>query len=287
MPAGAPTARFVGVAAYEAAGGPVLRDLFADEHENGVWLEDPKLLGSSPCRGSRRPRRARDPLEVGRGHGRGRLERDGALRAHPPRARQAHRCRDRRERAAVHPPRRDRHPRRARADRRAGRGGRDHQGAPRRDRGRGRGAGDLPRRGLRDGRVHRHHRAGTRRRDRRLARAAEARIRRRSDTPLFEIDCPARRPITLDRQVFTDQRRSAQKIQKFGAGARGFNCRHGREGLAYPPGVIAACAKNFGHGLYKPRVVRGHGDLNPAQSFRNGPYPAPNDPPFRSFMLGH
>ena len=44
VPAGAPTARFVGVDAYEAAGGPVLRDLFADEHEHGVWLEDPKLL---------------------------------------------------------------------------------------------------------------------------------------------------------------------------------------------------------------------------------------------------
>ena len=44
VPAGAPTARYVGVDVYEAAGGPVLRDLFADEHENGVWLEDPKLL---------------------------------------------------------------------------------------------------------------------------------------------------------------------------------------------------------------------------------------------------
>ena len=44
VPAGAPMARFVGVAAYEAAGGPVLRDLFADEHEHGVWLEDPALL---------------------------------------------------------------------------------------------------------------------------------------------------------------------------------------------------------------------------------------------------
>ena len=44
VPAGAATARFVGVADYEAAGGAVLRDLFADEHENGVWLEDPKLL---------------------------------------------------------------------------------------------------------------------------------------------------------------------------------------------------------------------------------------------------
>ena len=44
VPAGSPTARFVGVDAYEAAGGPVLRDLFADEHENGIWLEDPALL---------------------------------------------------------------------------------------------------------------------------------------------------------------------------------------------------------------------------------------------------
>ena len=44
VPAGSPMARFVGVDSYEAAGGPVLRDLFADEHENGVWLEDPALL---------------------------------------------------------------------------------------------------------------------------------------------------------------------------------------------------------------------------------------------------
>ena len=44
VPASAAMARFVGVDAYEAAGGPVLRDLFADEYENGVWLEDPKLL---------------------------------------------------------------------------------------------------------------------------------------------------------------------------------------------------------------------------------------------------
>ena len=44
VPAGTAIARFVGVDAYEAAGGPALRDLFADEYENGVWLEDPKLL---------------------------------------------------------------------------------------------------------------------------------------------------------------------------------------------------------------------------------------------------
>ena len=44
VPAGSAMGRFVGIEAYEAAGGSVLRDLFADEHENGVWLEDPKLL---------------------------------------------------------------------------------------------------------------------------------------------------------------------------------------------------------------------------------------------------
>ena len=44
VPAGLPMARFVGIADYEAAGGPVLRDLFADEYEHGVWLENPALL---------------------------------------------------------------------------------------------------------------------------------------------------------------------------------------------------------------------------------------------------
>ncbi len=44
VPAGSDVARFVGVEAYEAAGGAVLRDLFADRHEDGVWLEDAGLL---------------------------------------------------------------------------------------------------------------------------------------------------------------------------------------------------------------------------------------------------
>ena len=44
VPARAAIARYVGVDAYETAGGPVMRDLFADERENGVWLEDPALL---------------------------------------------------------------------------------------------------------------------------------------------------------------------------------------------------------------------------------------------------
>ena len=50
VPAGTAMARFVGVETYEAAGGSVLRDLFADEYENGVWLEDPKLLGELAIR---------------------------------------------------------------------------------------------------------------------------------------------------------------------------------------------------------------------------------------------
>ena len=44
IPGAAAIARFVGVDAYEAAGGQVMRDLFADEHEHGVWFEDPVLL---------------------------------------------------------------------------------------------------------------------------------------------------------------------------------------------------------------------------------------------------
>ena len=48
-------ARFVGVEAYEAAGGAVTRDLFADEDDNGVWLDDPALLDKTRHRPSSRP----------------------------------------------------------------------------------------------------------------------------------------------------------------------------------------------------------------------------------------
>ena len=44
LPATSDLARFVGVDAYEAAGGAVDRDLFAEADESGVWLCDPKLL---------------------------------------------------------------------------------------------------------------------------------------------------------------------------------------------------------------------------------------------------
>ena len=44
IPGASAVARFVGVEAYEAAGGTVLRDLFARDDESGVWFEDPVLL---------------------------------------------------------------------------------------------------------------------------------------------------------------------------------------------------------------------------------------------------
>ncbi len=44
VPGASAVARFVGVDAYEAAGGVVMRDLFARDDESGVWFEDPVLL---------------------------------------------------------------------------------------------------------------------------------------------------------------------------------------------------------------------------------------------------
>ena len=44
IPATASIARFIGAAAYEAAGGALTRDLFAEEDERGIWFDDPALL---------------------------------------------------------------------------------------------------------------------------------------------------------------------------------------------------------------------------------------------------
>ena len=44
VPGAAALARFVGVEAYEAAGGALDRDLFADDEGEGLWFDDPKLL---------------------------------------------------------------------------------------------------------------------------------------------------------------------------------------------------------------------------------------------------
>ena len=50
VPGRAAIARFVGVEAYEAAGGSVLRDLFADDDEAGIWFEDAQLLNTLATR---------------------------------------------------------------------------------------------------------------------------------------------------------------------------------------------------------------------------------------------
>ena len=44
IPATSAIARFVGLEAYEAAGGRIDRDLFAEEDERGIWFDDPDLL---------------------------------------------------------------------------------------------------------------------------------------------------------------------------------------------------------------------------------------------------
>lgn len=44
VPAVSAVARFVGMEAYEAAGGTLTRDLFAEEDARGIWFDDPALL---------------------------------------------------------------------------------------------------------------------------------------------------------------------------------------------------------------------------------------------------
>ena len=44
VPATSAITRFVGIEAYEAAGGRIDRDLFAEEDERGIWFDDPDLL---------------------------------------------------------------------------------------------------------------------------------------------------------------------------------------------------------------------------------------------------
>ena len=44
IPGTSAVARFVGVEAYEAGGGKVLRDLFSEEDDSAVWFDDPALL---------------------------------------------------------------------------------------------------------------------------------------------------------------------------------------------------------------------------------------------------
>ena len=73
-------ARFVGMDAYEAAGGAVLRDLF--DADNAGWLTDRESGREAGCRkaGGRRRCGARRGLEMGRDHPRPRLGNPAPLR---------------------------------------------------------------------------------------------------------------------------------------------------------------------------------------------------------------
>ena len=46
IPGTSAVARFVGVEAYETAGGKVLRDLFSNDDDSAVWFDDPALLNN-------------------------------------------------------------------------------------------------------------------------------------------------------------------------------------------------------------------------------------------------
>ena len=88
IPANSAMARFVGVDAYEGAGGPVLRDLFATEDEERNLVRGPGAPEQARHGEARRDREGpRDPLALGNGDAGDRLDRGRALRAHPSGAR--------------------------------------------------------------------------------------------------------------------------------------------------------------------------------------------------------
>ena len=142
VPGGTAIARFVGVDAYEAAGGAVMRDLFARDDENGVWFEDPVLLETLAMAKlqaaadelATRWKWAIPMIEAGWDNtaSYGRIQPQAGVATDEERAEI--------EKLAA---RYDESPgtRRGPVDRRRDRGGRTHRGPPRRDRGRRRGAG--------------------------------------------------------------------------------------------------------------------------------------------------
>ena len=134
IPATAAVAQFIGADAYEAAGGALTRDLFAEEDERGTWFDDPALLRKLALeRLEAAAEELRTKVVLGRGPYRGGVERHGALRPHPPETRRAHRGRDRGNRTDHRPPRRTQRAGRGRLDRGGGIRTRPHRGAPGRD----------------------------------------------------------------------------------------------------------------------------------------------------------
>ena len=168
VPANSAMARFVGVKDYEAAGGPVLRDLFAAEDESGIWLEDPVLLqklamaklGETVKDLQTRWRWATAAPEVDWTE----IARYGRISPEPS----APTTEETAELERLRTPRgRALQPRRGRLDRGARTGSRNHRDPDVRDQRGGRGPGNLPDGGLRDGGLHRHHRLEGRASDRR------------------------------------------------------------------------------------------------------------------------
>ena len=159
MPATSALARFVGAAAYEAGGGALTRDLFAEEDERGIWFDDPGAAAQTRARTARNGRRG-TAHEVGLGRSpRGdRVERHGTLCADPPETRRGHRARSDRSRATDDPARPTDRARGRRLDRRGRDGTRTHRGPPGQNRARGRRPRRVPPQGPGDGRRHRHHR---------------------------------------------------------------------------------------------------------------------------------
>ena len=125
VPATSAIVRFVGIEAYEAAGGRIDRDLFAEEDERGIWFDDPDLLNKLAMDSLQVGGEGTgDALEMGRGAARRGLERHGRLRAGAPATGQADGRGDGRDRTLADPQRRTRQHGRRRLDRRAGRGSR-------------------------------------------------------------------------------------------------------------------------------------------------------------------
>ena len=91
VPAASAVARFVGMEAYEAAGGTLTRDLFAGEDGSGTWFDDPVLLNELATEKLRAAADDLTALEMGQDNGRGRLERGRGLREDIPRAGGPHR----------------------------------------------------------------------------------------------------------------------------------------------------------------------------------------------------
>ena len=159
VPATSAIARFVGIEAYEAAGGRIDRDLFAEEDERGIWFDDPDLLNKLAMDSLQVGGEGTgDALEMGRGAARHGLERHRRLRAGAPATGRADGRGEGRDRTLEDPQRRTRQHGRRRLDRGAGRGSRCQRDAPGRDRGHDRGPRGLPARGYRHRRVHRHRR---------------------------------------------------------------------------------------------------------------------------------